>query len=78
MQIITQANDKIFNIVNSFKYDNANKRNGSEYRHHIHGSVQERHNSIANARELCLSYINPLIYTLATWSWTALCYQIWQ
>ena len=30
---------------------------------HIHGLVQERRNSIANALELCLSWINPLTYT---------------
>ena len=28
---------------------------------HIHGLVQEKHNSIANARELHLSCINPSI-----------------
>ena len=31
----------IFDIVNSFKYDNENKGNGNEYRHHIDGLVQE-------------------------------------
>ena len=31
------------------------------YKHDIDGSVQERRNSIANALELCLSCIKPLI-----------------
>ena len=43
---------------------------------HIDGLVQERHNSIANALELRLSYTNPLIYDvapirqfIASWLW---------
>ena len=31
-------------------------------RHHFNGLMQERHNSIANALELCLSSTNPSIY----------------
>ena len=33
--------------------------------HNIDELVQERHNSIANALELCLSCTNPSIYDLA-------------
>ena len=51
------------------KLPNAAKSCGMNY--HIEGLVQERHNSIANALELCLSPTNPSIYgcnmNLKTW-----------